>query len=207
ASPLAPVSLYAQSKIDAEQALLEKKEQGFHPVILRLATAFGLSYRMRFDLVVNLLTARALNSGEITIFNRHQWRSFIHVSDIARAFMLCLEAPLELVTGQIFNTGDNHANLTLKELGDLVAQAIPGTRIAYQENSFDPRSSRVDFSKIADTLGFRCLATVPQGIEEMADSIKGGRFSEYQDIIYNNAAHLKGQRSEMIALAGSTPGR
>src|SRR5260370_1128845 len=89
-SPLAPVSLYAQSKIDAEQAILEMQKEEFQPTLPPLATAFALSRRMRFDLVVNLLTVQARNTGKITIFNGDQWRPFIHVNDIARAFMTCL---------------------------------------------------------------------------------------------------------------------
>jgi nucleoside-diphosphate-sugar epimerase len=190
-SPLAPVSLYAQSKIDAEHAILEKTSDGFHPTVLRLATAYGLSHRMRFDLVVNLLTARALTKGNITIFNGHQWRPFIHVDDISRAFIACLEAPVELVGRQTFNAGDNASNLTLKELGDLVARLVPGTKVTHQENSTDRRSYRVDFSRIAGQLGFRCKTTVEDGVEAMAAAVKDGTFGECDDIAYNNAAHLK----------------
>jgi nucleoside-diphosphate-sugar epimerase len=202
-STLAPVSVYAQSKIAAEQSLLEMKQEGFQPTILRLATAFGLSHRMRFDLVANLLTARALSKGEITIFNGDQWRPFIHVNDIARAFMACLEAPPELVAGQIFNAGDNNANLTLKELGDLVAKAVPSTKISYQNISSDPRSYRVDFSKITQTLGFRCQTTVAEAIQQMADAIRTGTFGEYEDVIYNNAASLKAGKDQLWANVGS----
>jgi nucleoside-diphosphate-sugar epimerase len=202
-STLAPVSVYAQSKIAAEQSLLEMKQEGFQPTILRLATAFGLSHRMRFDLVANLLTARALSKGEITIFNGDQWRPFIHVNDIARAFMACLEAPLELVAGQIFNAGDNNANLTLKELGDLVAKAVPGTKISYQNISSDPRSYRVDFSKIAQTLGFQCQTTVGEAIQQMANAIRTGTFGECEDVIYHNAACLKAGKDRLWANAGA----
>jgi nucleoside-diphosphate-sugar epimerase len=198
-SPLAPVSLYAQSKIDAEQAILEMQNEEFHPTILRLATAFGMSHRMRFDLVVNLLTAQALNTSKITIFNGDQWRPFIHVKDIARAFVSCLEAPLELVAGQVFNAGDDDSNLTLRELGELVERLVPGTQVASRENSVDKRSYRVDFSKIRDELRFRCLTTVEAGIEEIVRQIRAGRFSDYQDMKYNNAAHLKSVGKQQLA--------
>ncbi|MGH7171580.1 MAG: NAD-dependent epimerase/dehydratase family protein [Gemmataceae bacterium] len=196
-SPLAPVSLYARSKIEAEQALLEHRP-GFHPTVLRLATAFGLSRRMRFDLVVNLLTARAITEGKITIFNGHQYRPFIQVHDIARAFLTCLGAPLDRVGGQVFNVGDNEGNLTLKELGDLVAELVPGTEVQHEMNSADPRSYRVDFSRIASELGFHCLTSVRTGIAEMIAAIKDGDFPEYQAIAFNNAAHLKSGGRELL---------
>src|SRR5258708_15283651 len=89
---VAPISLYAQTKVDSERLLLESKSADFHPTILRLATLFGVSPRPRFDLVVNLLTARAIRCGKITIFNGEQWRPFMHVHDAARAFIACLQA-------------------------------------------------------------------------------------------------------------------
>jgi nucleoside-diphosphate-sugar epimerase len=190
-SPLAPVSLYAQSKIDAEQAILEEKGDGFHPTILRLATAFGLSHRMRFDLVVNLLTAQALSKGKITIFNGHQWRPFIHVQDIARAFVACLEAPIARVSGQVFNAGDDRYNLTLRELGEVIARVVPGTEVCAKNNSSDLRSYRVDFSRIATALGFHCQVSVERGIEEMAAAIRAGKFPEFEHVRYHNAAYMK----------------
>ncbi len=190
-SPLAPISLYAQSKIDAEQAILEMQNEEFHPTILRLATALGLSYRMRFDLVVNLLTAQAVRKAAITIFNGEQWRPFIHVNDIARAFLTCLQAPLDRVAGQIFNAGDDTSNLTLGELGRLIARLVPGTHVREEQNSADKRSYRVDFSKIREELGFRCSTTVAEGIREMVRQLAAGKFPKYEDAKYNNAAHLK----------------
>ena len=196
-SPLAPVSLYARSKIEAEEAILEPRP-GFHPTVLRLATAFGLSRRMRFDLVVNLLTARAIAEGAITIFNGHQYRPFIQIQDIARAFLACLDAPLHRVGGQTFNVGDNTGNLTLRELGDLVAELVPGTEVRHEVNSQDPRSYCVDFSKIASELGFHCLTSVRAGIAEMIAAIKDGGFPQYQAVAFNNAAHLKSGGRELL---------
>jgi nucleoside-diphosphate-sugar epimerase len=203
-SPLAPVSLYARSKIDAEQAILAMQNEEFRPTILRLATAFGLSYRMRYDLVVNLLTAQAINKSKITIFNGNQWRPFIHVNDIARAFVTCLQAPLELVAGQVFNAGDDESNLTLTDLGELVGRLVPGTEVCHQENSADKRSYRVDFSKIRQQLGFRCLTTVEDGIEELVQAVRTGKHVEYEDMKYNNAAYLQSNRKQFLT-NGSPP--
>ena len=107
-----PVSLYGQTKVDSERALLEAKCDTFHPTILRFATVFGLGYRPRFDLVVNLLTAKAHQEGVITIFNGQQWRPFIHVRDLVEAIVLILETPVRMVSGEVFNIGDSVLNHT-----------------------------------------------------------------------------------------------
>ncbi|HLY18364.1 MAG TPA: NAD-dependent epimerase/dehydratase family protein, partial [Bryobacteraceae bacterium] len=100
-----PVSFYGRTKVDSERALLESLTDTFHPTILRFATVFGLSYRPRFDLVVNLLSAKAAQDGVITIYNGDQWRPFVHVRDLVEAVALVLESPARTVAGQIFNVG------------------------------------------------------------------------------------------------------
>ena len=115
-SSVQPISLYGQTKVDSEEAPLLAHEDNFHPVILRFATIFGLSYRPRFDLVVNLLTAKACMERKIIIFNGEQWRPFIHVLDVADAVLQVLAAPLDLVSGQVYNLGDTRLNLTLSQL-------------------------------------------------------------------------------------------
>src|SRR5262249_46220608 len=104
-SAVQPISLYGHTKVDSERALLEAASDTFHPSILRFATVFGLGYRPRFDLVVNLLTAKARQEGVITIYNGEQWRPFIHVRDLVEATVQVMEAPLALVGGQVLNVG------------------------------------------------------------------------------------------------------
>ena len=101
-----PISLYGQTKVDSERALLDARNDTFHPTVLRFATVFGLGYRPRFDLVVNLLTAKARQEGVITIYNGEQWRPFIHVRDLVEATVRVLESPVRLVSGEVFNVGD-----------------------------------------------------------------------------------------------------
>ena len=137
------------------------------------------------------MTAQAVRKGKITIFNGEQWRPFIHVNDIARAFLTCLHAPLDWVAGQVFNAGDDNSNLTLRELGLLIARLVPGTQVREEQNSADKRSYRVEFSKIREELGFRCSTTVAEGVAEIVGQLAAGKFSEYEDAKYNNAAHLK----------------
>jgi nucleoside-diphosphate-sugar epimerase len=178
-SPLNPLSVYAQSKIESEKALLAARTPEFAPTILRLGTLFGLSARMRFDLVVNVLVARALSSGHITICNGRNWRPLLHVRDAARAFVACLEAEAGAVSGQVFNTGSNALNLQIKDLGDMVASLIPGTKVVRVENKADRRTYRVSFDKIKHTLGFVCRETVASGVHEINRAITGGEIADF----------------------------
>ena len=138
---VAPVSFYAQTKVDSENLLLAAKCADFCPTVLRLATLFGVSPRPRLDLVVNLLTARAVRTGKITIFNGEQWRPFMHVYDAARAFVICLETNSPgLISGEIFNVGSYELNHRLCELAEKIAKIIPAHRSRTRRK---PRPSRL----------------------------------------------------------------
>jgi nucleoside-diphosphate-sugar epimerase len=192
-SPLNPVSLYATTKIDAERALLDAADAEFQPTILRFATAYGWSYRPRFDLVANLFSAQAVTEKKIRVFNGNQWRPFVHTRDIARACVLALEAPLSKVGGQIFNVGDESQNFTLTQLGQIVAQAFPGLIVEEVQNGDDPRNYRVSFEKIRRVLGFRASIDLPQGIQEMVNAVASGQVPNWRDPIYSNTKHLEGE--------------
>ena len=124
-SQVQPISLYADTKVDSEQVLLAAANGTFHPTILRFATIFGLSPRPRFDLVVNLLTAKALKEKVITIYNGEQWRPFLHVADAAAAIVRVLEAPVALVGRQIYNVGDSRLNYTLTDVAAKLVKFFP----------------------------------------------------------------------------------
>jgi nucleoside-diphosphate-sugar epimerase len=188
-SPIVPLSLYGQTKVDSEVALLEARSSTFHPVILRLATVFGYGYRPRFDLFVNLLSARAVRDGVITIFNEEQWRPFIHVWDVARGFAAALEAPLERVSGEVFNLGDSRLNYKLAEVAREISHAFPATQVKYISND-DRRSYRVNFQKIRNTLDFRCTVSLREGIEELRRALEEGLVADYNDPRYNNQKFL-----------------
>jgi nucleoside-diphosphate-sugar epimerase len=189
-SNAAPISLYGQTKADSERALLQAQSSTFHPVILRLATVFGLSYRPRFDLVVNLLTAKARAEGLITIFNGTQWRPFIHVQDVADGIMQVLNAPLEVVSGEIYNMGDERMNYTLAQVGQKILTEFPSTQIEQVENS-DRRNYRVSFGKIRNQIGFRCRLNLEDGIREIWQAFEEKRIVDYTDAKYYNQKFLK----------------
>jgi nucleoside-diphosphate-sugar epimerase len=189
-SPVKAVSLYGQTKIDSEEALLEAHSSSFYPTILRLATVFGLSYRPRFDLVVNLLTAKAFKDGAITVFNGTQWRPFIHVRDVARGIAQVLEAPLSLIRGEIFNLGDSHMNYQLSEVAENILTVFPKTKVEHKENS-DRRNYRVSFDKIRLQLDFECSISLDEGIQELRRAFEEKHVLDYRDPLYYNQEFLK----------------
>lgn len=184
-----PVSLYAATKVDSEGIILNARADDFHPTILRLATAFGHSYRPRFDLVVNLLSIKALADKKITIFNGDQWRPFIHIHDIARCFITCLEAPLEKVSGEIFNAGSYEMNFTLGQVAEVVRTHAPEVTIEYVENT-DKRNYRVSFDKIHTRLGFTCQKKLDEGVLEIKRAYDQGFIGNYRDKRYSNYESL-----------------
>lgn len=186
-SPVKPLSLYAETRWHAEQGLLELASEGaLDPVLLRFGTVYGLSPRMRFDLVVNLLARDAVLKGEVTIFGGEQWRPFVHVADIARALKLALTEPAP-AGAPILNVGDNLENYQLRDLKEEIEERIPGARARIQPAAKDPRTYRVSFERIERLWGFRAETRVGQGITEIAEAIRGGRIPEPYASRYLNA--------------------
>src|SRR5438445_796069 len=189
-STVKAVSLYGQTKIDSEEALLEAHSGNFFPVILRLATVFGLSYRPRFDLVVNLLTAKAYKEGVITVCNGTQWRPFIYVRDVAVGIARVLDAPLSVIRGEVFNLGDIRMNYQLSEVADKILAVFPTTKVMHLENS-DRRNYRVSFDKIHRQLGFECTLGLDDGIRELRRALEEKQILDYRDASYYNQEFLK----------------
>lgn len=189
-SAVLPISLYGQTKVDSELALLEARSENFHPVILRLATVFGAGYRPRFDLLVNLLAARAVRDQVITIYNEQQWRPFIHVWDVARGFAEVLSAPLAEVSGEVFNLGDDRLNYMLSEVGQEIRRAFPATEVKYIVNE-DRRTYRVSFQKIRSRIAYQCTVSLREGISELKAALQGGWVADYNDPAYNNQKFLQ----------------
>jgi nucleoside-diphosphate-sugar epimerase len=189
-SAIEPISLYGETKEASEKALLQAAVDGFHPVLMRFATVFGLSNRPRFDLVVNLLSAKACQDGVITIYNGEQWRPFVHVKDLAEAMILMLQAPVSLISGQVFNVGDNRLNHTLSEVAEVIKRVSPNTRVEFLDNS-DRRNYRVSFDKIEKRLGFRCQHSLEDGVREIKLALESSQIPNYRNIRFSNLSSLR----------------
>ncbi|MCX6706679.1 MAG: SDR family oxidoreductase, partial [Candidatus Woesearchaeota archaeon] len=128
-SQLNPVSLYAKMKIQSERAILGMVDDNFSPCIFRLATVHGLSPRMRFDLVVNIMTAKAVFEKEITVFGGNQWRPNVYVGDVGEAIIKALEAPIKEIKGEIINIGSDEQNYRIIDIGKMVNRIVPDAKL------------------------------------------------------------------------------
>jgi nucleoside-diphosphate-sugar epimerase len=165
-----PQTAYAECKVICEQGLIALHGPGFVPVILRNATAFGASPRMRFDIVLNNLAGSAWTTGRIAMTSDGTpWRPLVHVLDICGAMAAALEAPAEVVGGQIFNVGDDAQNYRVREIAEIVARGFPGCETSFGPPDADNRSYRVAFGKIREHLPkFRCEWPAARGVEQLA---------------------------------------
>lgn len=170
-----PLSEYAHAKLRSEQIIFEKGREisHFHPTALRLTTAFGWSLRPRLDLVTNLFTYKAWKDGEINIHGDGvQYRSLIHVQDIARAFIDTLEAPRFVRDGKVFHLGEESNNKTIKEIADIVKSKLPNTKIKLLKgHDSDKRDYRINCQKLKNTIGWHAKYTVENGIEELINKL------------------------------------
>jgi len=152
-SPLDPRTEYARSKVLAEQAIAKLAADSFSPTFLRNGTIYGISPRMRFDTVLNDLVATAHTTGRVVVHGDGKpWRPVIHIQDVAAAFMTALEAPIDEVYNQAFNTGANELNHKILDLAQIVARTVPNCSVEVDaQGSADQRTYKVDFSKFART--------------------------------------------------------
>jgi nucleoside-diphosphate-sugar epimerase len=187
---LDPVSLYAKTKADSERILLSFAGETFAPVVLRFGTLFGASPRPRFDLVVNLLTAKALQDGDIVVQGGDQWRPFVHVRDAADAIVRCLTAQEDAVRRRVFNVGSAESNHTLRDVAALIADEIPGTRVRFAPGDTEQASYRVLFDRARDDLGFVATRSVREGVREIRDQINAGELGNYREVRYSNIGSL-----------------
>lgn len=185
-SELQPISLYARSKTESEQLLLSMTGNGFCPIVLRFGTFYGRSRRDRFDLVVNLLAAKAVTEGEITIMGGRQWRPFLHVADGADAIMRCLEAPAEAVEHQVFNVGSDEQNHTLADVAKMISGVVPGVRVRFEDPAAKEANYRVSFARFRSALGFVPRYSLTDGIAEIKAAVERGMVADYTDAKYSN---------------------
>jgi len=187
-----PLSLYAETKLMSEEGILSLADDTFFPTVLRFATVYGWSPRMRFDLVVNLLIAKAIFEGEITVYGRgKQYRPFVHVRDVARAIIKVLEAPLEKVGGEIFNVGSDEQNYSIAEMAHIIHENIPDSEIVFVDQKEDERSYRVSFEKIKETMGFEAKYSIKDAVLEIKREIEKGNVKHYKDKKYSNYKSLE----------------
>ena len=171
-----PQTPYGQAKVDAEAGLRALATDTFSPVYLRNATVYGASPKLRFDLVVNNLTAWAVATGAIRMLSDGTpWRPLVHVQDVSRAVLAALEAPREAVHDQAFNVGREGENYQIRDVATIVGEEVPDCRVTFADGaSPDTRSYRVSFAKIAERLpGWQPTWTVRDGVREVRDALSG----------------------------------
>jgi nucleoside-diphosphate-sugar epimerase len=195
-SPFNPVTPYGESKVLVERDVAKLADKNFCPTFLRNATAFGVSPRLRFDLVLNNLVAWACSTSRIFIkSDGTPWRPIVHIEDISRAFLAILEAPIESVHNQAFNVGRNEDNYRVRELADIVKETVPGTQIEYAADAGpDKRCYRVDCSKIRRVLpNFQPAWDARKGAAELYDSFTsiGLKVDDFEGVRYKRIAHIK----------------
>ena len=172
---LAPVSLYAEHKVEMEKMLLGGD---LGATCLRFATLYGAAPRMRFDLTVNEFTRELWADKDLEIFGELFWRPYVHVADAARAIRTVLEAPREQIAGEVFNVGSSEENYRKLDLAGIISERVPRGNISYVHRDEDPRDYKVGFEKIRETLGFEPRMRVPDGVDEIATALDEERFGD-----------------------------
>lgn len=191
-----PVTPYGVSKVRSEQDLAKLADDNFSPTFLRNSTAFGVSPRLRFDLVLNNLTAWAFTTGRVFIkSDGTPWRPIVHIEDISRAFLAVLHAPQEKIHNEAFNVGRNEDNYQIRELADMVKDIVPNCVVEYAEDAGpDKRCYRVDCSKILRVLPeFQPQWSARKGVEELYAAYQkvGLTLDEFEGDRYQRIAHIK----------------
>ena len=186
---LKPLSLYSKSKVATEQYILGLNGNvDYTPTILRFATAFGLSPRMRFDLTVSEFTRELVLGHELLVYDANTWRPYCHVLDFVRLIDVVLKAPVEKIAFEVFNAGGEVNNYTKQGIVDAILEQLPNAKVKYKEHGVDPRNYMVDFSKVKKILEFEPKYTVPNGIKQVLEAFENHIFDhvDEQRNVYGN---------------------
>ncbi len=168
---LKPLSYYSKQKVEIEKLLIKMKKVDFSTTILRFATAFGLSPRMRFDLTINHFVKSLIHGETLKIYDPKTSRPYCHVLDFARAIKKVLESKIEKVDKEIFNVGNNKNNFSKEKIVGLISRYINETKILYLKKGVDKRDYKVDFKKIEKKLNFKTKYSVHYGIKEISSYV------------------------------------
>jgi nucleoside-diphosphate-sugar epimerase len=174
-APFNPVTAYGESKIRVEQEVGLLADSRFSPVFLRNATAYGVSRRLRADIVVNNLVGHAFTTGKVLLqSDGTPWRPLVHIGDIHRAFLAALQAPRDSIHGEAFNIGRTSENFRIREVAEMVAEVVPNCEVAFAAGaSPDARNYRVSFAKAETRLpGFRPRWTLREGIQQLYEAYR-----------------------------------
>ena len=186
-SLLAPVSLYAETKVEIERFLLDQpRSMTCKPTSLRFSTVYGLSPRPRFDLTVNEFTKELALGRELVVFGEQFWRPYCHVVDLCRSVITVLKAREEKVAFNVFNVGDTSENYQKQMIVDEIVKQIPNAKIQYVKKDEDPRDYRVSFEKISEELGFSITKKVPDGISQIFQVVRDGFIPDPDKQEYRN---------------------
>jgi nucleoside-diphosphate-sugar epimerase len=184
---LQPLSLYAETKVAIERDLIAAGESSkFTFTLLRFATLFGISPRMRFDLTVNEFAMELATTGELKVYGEQFWRPYVHVRDAGRAIASVLESDADLVAGEVFNVGATSQNFRKQDIVDMISAKVEKVNIEYVRKEEDPRDYRVSFDKIASKIGFDITLTVEDGIDEILKLVGTSGMGDLNDPIFRN---------------------
>jgi nucleoside-diphosphate-sugar epimerase len=187
---LRPLSVYAETKVAVERALLGQGASPMAGTVLRFATLFGVSPRMRFDLTVNQFVMEMIVHRRLVVYGERFWRPYVHVRDAAGAISAVLKAPVDVVRGQVFNVGHTDENYRKIDLVELIGQRVRGATIEFVSVADDPRDYKVSFERIRSTLSFRPIRRVIDGIEEVARLIESGVLGSVEEPAFSNVSEV-----------------